>query len=202
MWERVQGQLKALENLYHSPLYPLKLKATHKEALIKAVSLTEYNERMNYGAMATRSSSSSSCCSDERKLTWYRRKARQVWSADRPCVHISGNLCDENEPLGFWHFHPHGWDLLDLSVWGRSGHGTTVRQLDSVLTWAGCRAQTWTALLSCSDTQRGCWRSASSAWLWPRSETFTNTGLAIQMCYKKGLILSLEAAILHREYSR
>lgn len=99
--------------IYHSPLYPLKLKATHKETLIKAVSSTEYNERMNYGAMATRSSSSS-CCSDERKLTWYRRKTRQVWSADQPCVHISGNLCDENEPVGFWRFYPHGWDLLDF----------------------------------------------------------------------------------------
>lgn len=48
----------------------------------------------------------------------------------------------------------------------------TVRQL----TWAGCQVQTWTSPLSCSDTQRGYWRSAFSAWLVPRSETFTNTG--------------------------
>lgn len=45
-----------------------------------------------------------------------------------------------------------------------------------VLTWAGCQVQTWTSPLSCSDTQRGYWRSASSAWLSPRSETFTNAG--------------------------
>lgn len=41
------------------------------------------------------------------------------------------------------------------------------------LTWGGCRAPTSTALLSCSDTRRDYWRSASSAWLWPKSETST-----------------------------
>lgn len=43
--------------------YHLKLKATHKETLMKAVSPTAYNERMNYGAMATQSSSC--CCRNE-----------------------------------------------------------------------------------------------------------------------------------------
>lgn len=43
--------------------------------------------------------------------------------------------------------------------------------LDCVLTWASCQAQTWTAPLACSGTRRGCWRSASSASLSPRSET-------------------------------
>lgn len=62
--------------------YHLKLKATHKETLMKAVSPTAYNERMNYGAMATQSSSC--CCRTECELTWYSRKGRQVWSTD-PC---------------------------------------------------------------------------------------------------------------------
>lgn len=44
-------------------LYHLKLKATHKETLMKAVSPAAYNERMNYGAMATQNSSC--CCRNE-----------------------------------------------------------------------------------------------------------------------------------------
>lgn len=49
------------------------------------------------------------------------------------------------------------------------------------LTWGGCQVPTWTSLLSCSDTRTDYWRSASLAWLGPKSETFTAQRTVIRM---------------------
>ena len=202
MWKRIQGQPEVLVNLYHSPFYPLKLKATHKETLIKAVSSAEYNERMNYGAMATRTRSSS-CCSDECKLTWYSRKTRQVWGADRLYVRISGNLCYENEPAGF--------DFWFLSSWVRPARFKCTRETGERDDRQAAGLCAYMSRLPGADMERSSLLLGHSKGL--LKERFLSMALTKiwnvhkhRIGYKdvlwKGLPLCLEPAILHREYSR
>lgn len=64
--------------------------------------------------------------------------------------------------------------------WALTSYTSTAHTHVGGLTWGGCRAPTSTSLLSCSDTQTGYWRSASSAWLWLKSETLTAQRTAVR----------------------
>lgn len=83
----------------------------------------------------------------------------QCWSMSKTSIQSS------KRASAVWilsEFHLGGWHVRSAEwVWDtRTG----------ALTWAGFQVPTWISPLACLDTRRGCWRSASSAWLSLRSE--------------------------------